>query len=260
MNRFWAIVDPPPSPQDAVDATPEAHAGQTRPAGCPDRREVPPWRSPYTPAVATCTICGETNLDSARYCSSCGAQLRPDEDRREDREERRVVTVLFCDPSIPRRASTWPTRSHVRDSRAFPSRPTGDRAASGGTVAEVPSVTLCWPSTAFLRRRGDDAERALFSALRILPLVEQMNEGAQIPCGADRNRDGRGDRRPRRRHDETGDGVPEMWRTWPRASRRGADRGDLVGEPDHRATRSACSTLQAMGPVRVKGRPSTSRC
>ena len=43
--------------------------------------------------------CGQENPGPARFCLACGAPLRPGERRAGERarEERKVVTVLFCD-------------------------------------------------------------------------------------------------------------------------------------------------------------------
>jgi class 3 adenylate cyclase/tetratricopeptide (TPR) repeat protein len=43
--------------------------------------------------VTTCAACGQENRDEARFCDACGAPLA----RRERRELRKVVTILFCD-------------------------------------------------------------------------------------------------------------------------------------------------------------------
>ncbi|MGH3003765.1 MAG: AAA family ATPase [Gaiellaceae bacterium] len=43
----------------------------------------------------TCTSCGAPNREEARFCDSCGAALAAEESR----EQRKVVTVLFCDVS-----------------------------------------------------------------------------------------------------------------------------------------------------------------
>src|SRR3954451_18452378 len=40
-----------------------------------------------------CASCGRDNPDDARFCGSCGAQLRVERGR----QERKVVTVVFCD-------------------------------------------------------------------------------------------------------------------------------------------------------------------
>jgi class 3 adenylate cyclase/tetratricopeptide (TPR) repeat protein len=44
--------------------------------------------------MATCPSCGRENADDARFCSACGAALVGAESTR---EQRKVVTVLFCD-------------------------------------------------------------------------------------------------------------------------------------------------------------------
>ena len=47
----------------------------------------------YAFGVATCSSCGEANLDTARFCSACGAELGA----AAAREVRKTVTVLFAD-------------------------------------------------------------------------------------------------------------------------------------------------------------------
>ena len=44
--------------------------------------------------MAACPTCGRENADDARFCSACGAALTAAEPAR---EQRKVVTVLFCD-------------------------------------------------------------------------------------------------------------------------------------------------------------------
>ncbi|TMB84226.1 MAG: zinc-ribbon domain-containing protein [Chloroflexi bacterium] len=44
--------------------------------------------------MIACPSCGAENAESARFCSSCGSQLRPDG---AVHESRKTVTVLFCD-------------------------------------------------------------------------------------------------------------------------------------------------------------------
>jgi class 3 adenylate cyclase/tetratricopeptide (TPR) repeat protein len=44
--------------------------------------------------MAGCPSCGRENADDARFCSACGTALAPAEPTR---EQRKVVTVLFCD-------------------------------------------------------------------------------------------------------------------------------------------------------------------
>src|SRR6187402_3215381 len=44
--------------------------------------------------MATCPSCGRESAEDARFCSACGAELAVAE---RQREQRKVVTVLFCD-------------------------------------------------------------------------------------------------------------------------------------------------------------------
>jgi class 3 adenylate cyclase len=48
--------------------------------------------------VVVCHVCGaEVDPGSARFCHACGEPLRTAAVSVEAREERRVVTILFCD-------------------------------------------------------------------------------------------------------------------------------------------------------------------
>lgn len=204
--------------------------------------------------MVTCSICGESNLDSARYCSSCGAQLGHEDDRREDREERRVVTVLFCD------LVDSTARFHLADPEdvratlaAFLPRVQREIERFGGTVEKfVGDAVLAIYGVPAVHE--DDAQRALFSALRILPAVEEMNEGAQIPLAV-------------RIGIETGEAVVDLGAG---STRQGMVFGDvvntasriqgtaptggiLVGEGTYRLT-SSVFDFESMGPVRVKGK------
>src|SRR6266851_4516860 len=44
--------------------------------------------------MATCPSCGSENREGAKFCDSCGAALEP---ATPSREQRKTVTVLFCD-------------------------------------------------------------------------------------------------------------------------------------------------------------------
>jgi class 3 adenylate cyclase len=55
---------------------------------------VSKWGPRYRRAVPTCPSCGADNRDEARFCDVCGTALA---EARPAREQRKVVTVLFCD-------------------------------------------------------------------------------------------------------------------------------------------------------------------
>ena len=204
--------------------------------------------------MATCAICGEANPDSASYCSSCGAELRPHVDRRGDREERRVVTILFCDLVDSTKRFHLADPEDVRATLAdFLPRVQREIERFGGTVEKfVGDAVLAVYGVPSVHE--DDAERALFSALRILPVVEQMNEESEISSGGPiGDRDRGGDRRPRCRDDAPGDGVRRCGEHRLAAPDRCADRGVLVGERTYRLT-SSVFDFESMGPVQVKGK------
>src|SRR5918994_1865076 len=55
---------------------------------------APRRRRSYPPTMKVCRTCGQSNPDDADYCASCGSALAADTGLR---EERKVVTILFCD-------------------------------------------------------------------------------------------------------------------------------------------------------------------
>ena len=204
--------------------------------------------------MATCTICGETSPDSASYCSSCGAELRPHEDVRADREERRIVTVLFCDLVDSTKRFHLADPEDVRATLAdFLPRVQREIERFGGTVEKfVGDAVLAVYGVPVVHE--DDAERAVFSALRILPVVEQMNEGSKIPVAV-------------RLGIETGEAIVDLGagttrqgmvfgdvvNTASRLQTAAPTGGILVGERTYRLTNTVFD-FESMGPVRVKGK------
>src|SRR5262245_9677795 len=47
--------------------------------------------------MPTCPTCGQENPEIARFCLACATPLSPGSDRGGTVEERKVVSVLFCD-------------------------------------------------------------------------------------------------------------------------------------------------------------------
>jgi len=56
--------------------------------------DYPGASAPYTPSMAPCPSCGHENPEEASFCNACGTSLSATEIAR---EQRKVVTVLFCD-------------------------------------------------------------------------------------------------------------------------------------------------------------------
>jgi class 3 adenylate cyclase len=82
--------------------------------------------------MPTCASCGHENADDARFCSGCGAVLKAVADSREQRE---VVTVVFCDVtgSTALGESTDPEALRALLARYF-ERMRGIVESHGGTV------------------------------------------------------------------------------------------------------------------------------
>jgi class 3 adenylate cyclase len=82
--------------------------------------------------MPTCASCGHENADDARFCSACGAVLKAVAD---SREQRKVVTVVFCDVtgSTALGESTDPEALRALLARYF-ERMRGIVESHGGTV------------------------------------------------------------------------------------------------------------------------------
>jgi class 3 adenylate cyclase/tetratricopeptide (TPR) repeat protein len=115
--------------------------------------------------MATCPRCSQENPDGFRFCGACGAPLT--DDAPGPREERKVVTVLFCDlVGSTARAE----RLDPEDVRAllssFLERVRGDLERFGGTVEKFigDAVMALFGAPA---AHEDDPERAVRAALAI---------------------------------------------------------------------------------------------
>jgi class 3 adenylate cyclase len=90
--------------------------------------------------MAACPSCGRDNAADARFCSACGTPLAAAE---ASREQRKVVSVLFCDlvGSTALGESTDPEALRARMRRYF---------------EDLRTIRLCAPAGGRTRhRRGD---------------------------------------------------------------------------------------------------------
>jgi class 3 adenylate cyclase/tetratricopeptide (TPR) repeat protein len=204
--------------------------------------------------MRVCTTCEQPNDEGARFCSSCGAELPPVDDGPSAREERRVVTVLFCD------LVDSTARFHLADPEdvratlaAYLPRVQREIERFGGTVEKfVGDAVLAVYGVPAVHE--DDAERALFSALRILPAIEELNEEVGVPLAV-------------RIGVETGEVVVDLGaeptrqgivfgdvvNTASRLQNAAPTGGILVGERTYRLT-SSTFDFEALEPVRLKGK------
>jgi class 3 adenylate cyclase/tetratricopeptide (TPR) repeat protein len=211
---------------------------------------------PYTPAMVACHACGaEVDPDSARFCHACGEPLRTAAVSVEAREERRVVTILFCDLVDSTSRFDLADPEDVRATlAAYLGRVQREIERFGGTVEKfIGDAVMAVYGVPTVHE--DDAQRAVFSALRILPVIEAMNEDhPDLPLAV-------------RIGVETGEAIVDLGAE---PSRQGIVFGDVVntasrlqtvaptggivvGLGTYRLTRSVFD-YRAIEPVRVKGK------
>jgi class 3 adenylate cyclase len=78
-----------------------------------------------------CPSCGRENADDARFCSQCATPL---EERAAAREERKVVTCLFCDlVGFTARAESMDPEDVRRLLQPYHARVRGELERFGGT-------------------------------------------------------------------------------------------------------------------------------
>jgi class 3 adenylate cyclase len=139
-------------------------------SGCVDRLEVCFYDRP----MPVCQRCGEDNPERARFCLACAAPLAAPAVAR--REERKRVSVLFCDlVGFTSRSE----RLDVEDVRAvlapYYARLRADLERYGGTVEKFIGdavMALFGAPTA----HEDDPERAVRAALAIRAAIAELNQ------------------------------------------------------------------------------------
>jgi class 3 adenylate cyclase/tetratricopeptide (TPR) repeat protein len=124
--------------------------------------------------MAACPSCGVESRDGARFCDACGTALAPAPAH--GGEERKVVSVLFCDLVGFTAASE---RADPEDVRAR-LRPYHDALrerieAFGGTVEKFVGDAVMAVFGAPVAHE-DDAERAVRAGLAILERIQDLNE------------------------------------------------------------------------------------
>ena len=122
-----------------------------------------------------CPACGEENPDKAKFCSECAAPLT-EQPTTGAREERKVVSVLFCDLVGFTTSSEQADPEEVRARLApFHACVKHELEGFGGTVEKFIGDAVMAVFGAPIAHE-DDAERAVRAGLRILEAIEEMNE------------------------------------------------------------------------------------
>jgi class 3 adenylate cyclase/tetratricopeptide (TPR) repeat protein len=124
-------------------------------------------------SVEACPRCGEPVSGQARFCQSCGAELRP---AAAGREERKLVSVLFVDLVGFTSRSDRADPEDVRDVlQLYHSRAKRQIEEYGGAVEKFIGDAVMAVFGAPLGH-GDDAERAVRAGLRVLDGIAELNQ------------------------------------------------------------------------------------
>ena len=123
-------------------------------------------------SVKTCTACGQTNPEQARFCHSCGTALASAAPRG---EERKVVTIFFAD------LVGFTSKAEQLDPEAvrgmldpYYAQLRGELERFGGTVEKFIGDAVMAIFGAPVAHE-DDAERAVRAAFAIQTAVAAMN-------------------------------------------------------------------------------------
>jgi class 3 adenylate cyclase/tetratricopeptide (TPR) repeat protein len=129
--------------------------------------------------VITCPSCGQENPEGFRLCGMCGASLTPT--ATPTREERKVVTVLFCDlVGFTAKAEQLDPEEVRAVLRPYHDRVRAELERHGGTVEKFIGdavMALFGAPTA----HEDDPERAVRAALAIRDFA--VEEGLELRVG-----------------------------------------------------------------------------
>ena len=120
-----------------------------------------------------CSACGAENADTAKFCSECGASLAV---AQLAREERKVVTCLFCDlVGFTARAESMDPEDVRRLLQPYHARLRSELERYGGTVEKFIGDAVMAVFGAPVAHE-DDPERAVRAALAIRDALAEEGE------------------------------------------------------------------------------------
>jgi len=199
-----------------------------------------------------CPACGQSNPPNAAFCLACGTRLPVAGNR--PGEERRLVTVMFCDLADFTARSDGADPEDVKQMlRPFHARLQREIERYGGTVHQFLGDGVLAAFGAHTAHE-DDPERAVLVALRVPEAIEELNRehglSLQVRIGI-----------------ETGEVVValepgiqagggltgDVTNTAARLQRLAPLGGAVVGEETYRATESVFR-YRELEPVEVKGK------
>jgi class 3 adenylate cyclase/tetratricopeptide (TPR) repeat protein len=150
------------------------HAAATETSAMRRCGDIPRRLKPaYPPAVQTCPTCGRENAEDSRFCSACGTQLL---EGAAAREERKVVTCLFCDlVGFTARAEAMDPEDVRRLLQPYHARVRRELERFGGTVEKFIGDAVMAVFGAPVAHE-DDPERAVRAALSIRDALADEGE------------------------------------------------------------------------------------
>src|SRR5215218_4750335 len=198
-----------------------------------------------------CEVCGQDNPGGFRFCGACGAPLAT---APAPVEERRLVTVLFCD------LVDFTARSDRADPedvgallRPYHSRQRAEIERLGGTLDKFIGDGIMAVFGAPVAHE-DDPERAVRCALRMLVAIEELNQDHPSLDLAVRIGITTGEALVRLGPGQQTEGViGDVVNTASRLQGVAPAGGVVVGETTFRAT-SRAFDYRELGPVQVKGK------
>src|SRR2546428_3615002 len=124
--------------------------------------------------MSICPNCGQENPDIARYCLACATPLSETEGSGDAMEERKIVSVLFCDlvgfTALSDRADPEDVRARLRPYHA---RVRQEIERFGGTLEKFIGDAVMAVFGAPMSHE-DDAERAGRAGLQILDAIAEL--------------------------------------------------------------------------------------
>ncbi|HEV2928485.1 MAG TPA: adenylate/guanylate cyclase domain-containing protein, partial [Propionibacteriaceae bacterium] len=200
-----------------------------------------------------CSSCGQDNPGGFRFCGSCGSPLA-DVPRQPAGEERKVVTVLFCDlVGFTSRSDRADPEDVGAMLRPFHTRLRSEIERVGGTLDKLigDAVMAVFGVPAV---HEDDPERAVRCALRMLDAIAELNQAHPALRLAVRIGVNTGEALVTLDHGADSEGVVgDVVNTAARLQGVAPVNGVVVGEATWRATR-ALFAYEQLVPVQVKGK------
>ncbi len=127
--------------------------------------------------MVVCPGCGKDNPDAFRFCGYCGEGLGSEE-AQPSGQERKVVSILFCDVVGFTAASESADPEDVQARmHAYYSRLRSEIESFGGTVAKfIGDAVMAVFGVPTIHE--DDAERAVRAGLRVIEAISELNDSS----------------------------------------------------------------------------------